>query len=298
VDSPTGPDSSDDYRYRVYEPGDERAILPLLQESLAWKGMTEQDWRWKHASRPGFTNEDVVTVSRDGEMVACFHGAVLPLHLGDGLEVLADFDGDFVVAPEHRRKDIPTVAVHLNSERLLDLGVALRGGFTTEALNRRFYQKRYGYVFVPSASLDFRRLLTVEALRPKATRLGARLLGGRRLPAAVGDRPLIANVSVAGLPDCWAELGSEGLVLHDGWSDGAELSVRVPYRLVAARAHTRSRLLAALVADLGRGRVRTTGVVRNRRRLAALAAALVLDAPRLWRQRASGAALEPSKARR
>jgi hypothetical protein len=266
------------YSYRFFEPGDEGHILELLRGSLNWDEADLGDWQWKHLHRPGFSPEDVVVVlDPGGDIIACFHSAILALHLGDGLVTCASVDGDFVVDPRHRGSNIPTPALQLNDARLLRAGVTLRGGFTTEELNRRFYNKRYGYVFVPPSSSNYRRLLTVAALRPAVEKLGARLVRGRAVSALLGATPLQVNLRIATMPPCHVELRADGFDLREGTHPDVPLTLTVPYRLIAARAVTAPRLLRNVATDLALGRIRASGLWRSRHLWPGLAAAVLRD---------------------
>ena len=271
-----------DYRYRSYAPGDENEILELLRGSLDWTELGTPDWLWKHARRPGFRPEDVVVVlSSNDELIACFHSAVLPLSLGKGLVARVSLDGDFVVAPAHRGSDIPTPALEQSNDRLLREGVVLRGGFTTEELNRRFYRRRYGYVFVPSASTSYKRPLTIDALRPALLKLGARLLEGQAFASALRTAPFVVNCRITSLPPCHVELRDDGFFLHEGFDPHAAMRVSAPYRLIAARALTVPRLVRNTAVDLLFGRLRFTGLWRSRRKLSRFAAGMVKDRYRI-----------------
>ena len=50
----------------------------------------------------------------------------------------------------------------VTEERLLARGVTLRGGFTSRELNDRFYNKQFGYLFVPSVTRQYRRILIMR----------------------------------------------------------------------------------------------------------------------------------------
>jgi hypothetical protein len=266
------------YAYRFLEPGDEAQVLELLRGSLDWDDADVTDWRWKHADRPGFSAEDVVVaLDTAGEIVACFHSAIVSLHLGDGLVTRVSLDGDFVVHQDHRGSNIPTPALQLNDERFLREQVTLRGGFTTEELNRRFYNKRYGYVFVPPSSTNFKRPLTVQALRPAVDKLGVRYLQGRALSARLATSPLRVNCRISGLAVCHVELRTDGFVLYEGPTTTAQLSLTVPYRVIAARAVSLPRYARNTLSDLVLGRIRVAGLWKHRRRVAGLAAAVVRD---------------------
>ena len=138
---------------RDYASGDEKQIVKILSACHPQGWQDEAYWRWKHLSRPGFIQQDVVTAYVDGKMIGCFHGAILPLRLEPGLEVPMSFDGDLAVLPAYRGRGIPTLAHNLlivTDRRLLERGAVLRGGFTSRELNENFYHKQFGYIFVPT----------------------------------------------------------------------------------------------------------------------------------------------------
>jgi hypothetical protein len=100
------------YEYRPYRRGDESRIVAILSRCLSsWRGRDVAAWIWEHPERPGFTPDEVLTVNYGGTMVACFHGAILPLRLADDLVLPVSLDEDFAVFPEHRGGDIAGVRI-------------------------------------------------------------------------------------------------------------------------------------------------------------------------------------------
>jgi len=252
---------------REYASGDEKEIVQILSRSHANGWGDEKFWRWKHVCRSGFVKEDVVVASVNNEMVGCFHGAVLPLTLEAGLEVPMNFEGDFAVLPEYRKLGIPDQAHDLISHRLLERGVMLRGGFTSKELNERFYHKRFGYIFVPTVTTQFRKILGLGLLQQKVEAYGKRLLAHSRVRQALNRQPLMLNLRLENFPPCHIEATEQFIRLREGSSLTSDLDVRLPYGTLGALVQDEVTLARSIILNFLIGRLRIRGLLRKGPRL-------------------------------
>jgi hypothetical protein len=260
---------------RSYQEGDETRITTILQECFAKRWGDETFWRWKHTVRPNFSPDDVTVSVVDGAVVACFHGAILPVQLEEGLDVLMCFDGDFAVLPEYRKMGLPLEAHDLADKRLLEAGVILRGGFTTLEKNERFYHRQFGHIFPPTVTVKFTKILALEALQEKVTLFSERFLKNGILSEVLKGIHLIVDVAIDQLPPAYLEMSEKSLVLVPGVAQTPHLQVRIPSDLlVRARRGPLSFFLAAL-RGMPSGRLRVKGLLRNLPLLCRLIARLV-----------------------
>jgi hypothetical protein len=264
---------SEEIELREFRPSDEAEIVATLNACQRGAWGAAAHWRWKHRDRPGFVPEDVLVARAGGAVVGCFHGAVLPLKLEEGLVVPMSFDGDYAVLPEHRGRDIPAAAHDRSDERLARRGVVFRGGFTSRELNERFYHKRFGYVFVPGVTAQFRKYLGPGPLAPRVAALGERLLARPALRRALA-RPFVVDLAIEGFPPCHLEMAGTGFRLERGAAPRPDLCVWLPYALLTVFAGGERPGAAALARLILGGRLRASGLVRSAPRLAALALAL------------------------
>jgi len=255
--------------FRPYAPGDETGITSVLHGAHAagWQGESDH-WMWKHARRPGFKPEEITVACVDGEMAGCFHTATLPIRLEDGLEVPICVEGDFAVLPEHRGEGLPLPAHDLSSERLLGAGVILRGGFTSLALNERFYHRQFGYIFAPTVSADFKKILGLGPLKEKVAELGERLLTPRARRALAGERLLI-DLAIEQFPPAHLEITRDAIVLNEGSAPGVSspLALRMPYPLLVSLRDGGAAFGRAAVGYGLTGRLRVRGLLANAGRL-------------------------------
>ncbi len=256
-------------RFRIYEPGDEARILDVLEKCLhGWRGRDRAElmalWRWRHSGRRDFQPDDIVVALIDDEVVACFHGGVFALRYDEGLSVPVSLDGDFAVLPEYRRSGIPDDAHDWMDRTLLRRGVALRGGYASVELNRRFYHKRFGYVFIPSVTTYYRRLLDTEPLGALLAAAGRDLLRHDALRAHLAHRGRwIVALNLEALPECHLVATREGLQLERGPAERPDMSVRLSQALLAASARGALPFVLRLGLELAWGRCRVSGLFRN-----------------------------------
>jgi hypothetical protein len=267
---------------RSYEPGDEAAISAILNACHVTGWGNESFWRWKHAQRPNFSADDVILTVIDGRIAGCFHGAILPVQLEEGLEVPMCFEGDFAVLPEYRKAGLPLLAHDLADRRLLDAGVVLRGGFTSHELNEKFYHRRFGYVFVPTVTTGFRKILGLGPLQEKVARLNDRLLRSGTLGRLLRGIQLTIDLTIDQFPPSHLEISEHRVALHSGCAAIPHMKVLVPYSLLVASRRGLRTLVPAVLSGVIRGRVRLRGLLRNANLLARLVARLLWN--RDWKR--------------
>jgi hypothetical protein len=239
---------------------------------------SEALWRWKHSGRPGFEPEDVVTVRIDGEMAACFHVAVMPMQLEDGLVVSMGVGSEYAILPEHRKRGISLKSFDLIARRLLERRVALRGGFTSRELHRRLYQKRFGHIFAPTVTREFRKILGLGPLRRRLEPVADRLRTRPRLGRALARVPWIIGLDIEDLPVCHLEASGDGLRLNAGRSERSDLEVQVPYQVLTRVADGTPVFLKSALSSFLARRLRIGGFWRSIPRLLRFLGAVVLGA--------------------
>jgi GNAT superfamily N-acetyltransferase len=250
-------------RPRPYQGGDETRIAAILNASHEKAWGNESFWRWKHSLRPDFSPDDVTVSVIDGEIVGCFHGAILPVRLEDGLDVPMCVEGDFAVLPEYRKRGLPLEAHDLADKRLLEAGVILRGGFTSQELNERFYHRQFGYIFAPTETVRFVKILGLDPLRERVTQLSERLLNSGILSEVFKGIHLIADVAFDQLPPAHLEMSEKSLVLVPGVAHTPHMQVRIPYGLLIHARRGPFSLFLAVLRGMTSGSVRVRGLLRN-----------------------------------
>lgn len=262
-------------RFRSYQGEDETRIAAVLNACYAKGWGNESFWRWKHSLRPDFSPDDVTVSVVDGEIVGCFHGAILPVRLEDGLDVPMCVEGDFAVLPEYRKMGLPLEAHDLADKRLLEAGVILRGGFTSQALNERFYHRQFGYIFAPTETVRFVKYLGLDPLQERVTQLSERLLKTGILSEVFKGIHLIVDVAFDQLPPAHLEMSEKSLVLVPGVAQAPHMQVRIPYGLLVHARRGLFTLFLALLRGMLSGRVQVKGLLLNLSPLCRLIARLV-----------------------
>jgi GNAT superfamily N-acetyltransferase len=250
-------------RFRSYQGEDETRIAAILNACHARGWGNESLWRWKHSLRPDFSPDDVTVSLVDGEIVGCFHGAILPVRLEDGLEVPMCVEGDFAVLPEYRKMGLPLEAHDLADKRLLEAGVILRGGFTSQALNERFYHRQFGYIFAPTETVRFVKILGLDPLQEKVAQFSERLLKSGILSEVFTGIHLIVDVAFDQLPPAHLEMSEKSLVLVPGVAHAPHMRVRISSGLLARARRGPFSLFLAVLRGMLSGRVQVKGLWLN-----------------------------------
>jgi predicted N-acetyltransferase YhbS len=225
--------------------------------------------------RPGFSPDDVTVSVVDGEIVGCFHGAILPVRLEEGLDVPMCVEGDFAVLPEYRKMGLPLEAHDHADKRLLEAGVILRGGFTMPRLNERFYHRQFGYIFAPTETVRFVKILGLDPLRDKVAELSDRLLKSGILSEVFKGIYLIVDVALDQLPPAYLEMSEKSLALVPGVAQTPHMQVRISSGLLASAYRGPFSLFLALLRGMASGSVRVKGLLRNLPSLCRLVVRLV-----------------------
>ncbi len=262
-----------DITFESYRPGDEAALVALLNaiQGDRWGDLTW--WNWKHRDCPGFRADDIIVGRVAGEVVACLHATVLEVRIAPGLTLPVSFDSDLAVLPARRGQDLGARARDLSSERLRARHVVFRVGFTSRALNENYFHPRFGHVLVPGVTTQYRKHLGPGSLAPRVAELGARLVARPAVRGAL-RRPLVVDLAIGGFLPCHVVLAAHGFELVRGAAERPDLRARLPYALLASLADGGLPHPRVLLRALGRGELRVGGLLRTAPRLLALALAL------------------------
>ena len=264
-----------------YGSGDEERLLPVLAQChpQSWGQCDLEHWRWKHRNRPGFNPEDILKAQSHERLLGCFHGAVFPLRIAPGVTVSTSYDGDYAVLPEARGNDLTGRAYAATDPELVRRGVALRGGFTSQELNERHYGKKYGYVFVPTATGNFKKFIGLGPLRIKLEALGERALARPRLRKALARRPLAVGLAIGGLPEAVLHCTEEGFTLTEAPAHEPSVSVDLPYPVLAKLPDGTTSFVREFVHALVKREASVRGLGTALLRSVQIAAAAILPAP-------------------
>jgi hypothetical protein len=260
---------------RSYQEGDETRITAVLKACFAKGWEDETFWRWRHSLRPNFSPDDVTVSIVDGEVVGCFHGAILPIQLEDGLDVPMCFEGDFAVLPQYRKMGLPVTAHDFVDKKLLDAGAILRGGFTNRETNDRFYHRQFGYIFVPTTTVAFTRILGLAPLQEKVTQLSERLLKNGILSEVFRGIHLTVDIAIDQFPRAYLEMTEKALALVPGVAKAPDMQVRIPYSLVVRAQNGPLSFFRGVLSGIPARRVGVKGLLSNMTQLCRLGVRLV-----------------------
>ena len=245
-----------------YVTDDEVQVVEVLASCNLLDCRDQAYWRWKHLHRPGFMSWNIIKAHLGRKAIGCFHSAVLPVRIDEGLEINFCFCGDFAVLPQFRGLKLTNEAFSLIDNRLLQEGIFLRGGFSTPGKYEQVY-KRFGEVKVPVVNTEYTKTLSLRPLQEKVKEMGAKILARGRLRRAFENEPLIVNVQIGDIPRCHLELTGRGFYLCEGYSEHAHLTLLAAYSLLVALKGGSSSLLESTVLSLFKGRLRIRGLLRN-----------------------------------
>jgi hypothetical protein len=246
---------------RDYAADLEPHILNILHASFGAKWGDAEFWRWKHATRPGFSPSDVVVCAAADKPIACFHLAVRTMRLAPGLDICYSIEGDFAIQPDARGTGIPQKAYRYVSPRLVSRAVLVRAGFSSRDLYEHVYKPKFGHRMPPTVTTQYRKILSDRALHAKLQEFGnavrVRPWGQRILRA-----PLTVRMEVEGFQPCDLVLSEAAVSCAPAGTEAPDLKLRMPYVLLTAARMSRFRATVAVLKAILSGRVRTAGLTR------------------------------------
>jgi hypothetical protein len=266
---------------RSYQEGDETRITAILKASFAKGWEDESFWRWRYSLRPNFSPDDVTVSIVDGEVVGCFHGAILPVLWEEGLDVPMCVEGDFAVLRQYRKMGLPIAAHDYADKKLLDAGAILRGGFTNRETNERFYHRQFGYIFVPTVTATFTKILGLAPLQEKVTQLSERLLRNGILSEVFKGIHLTVDIAIDQLPPAHLEMTEKALALVPGVAQTPHMQVCIPYSLLVRAQNGPLFLFLGVLKGIPARRVRVKGLLSNMTQLCRLVVRLVRSRKKL-----------------
>jgi hypothetical protein len=246
---------------RDYAADLEPHILNILHASFGAKWGDAEYWRWKHATRPGFSPSDVVVCAAADKPIACFHLAVRTMRLAPGLDVCCSIEGDFAIEPEARGTGIPQKAYRYVSPRLVSRAVLVRAGFSSRDLYEHVYKPKFGHRMPPTVTAQYRKILSDRALHAKLQEFGnafrVRPWGQRLLRL-----PLTVRMEVEGFQPCDLVLTETAASCAPAGMDRPDLKVKMPYILLTAARMSPFQAVGAVLKATFSGRVRSAGLTR------------------------------------
>lgn len=220
-------------------------IVSILRASFGDNWGDADFWRWKHATRPGFTPADVAVFTEAGKPVACFHVSVRSLRLLPGVEVSCSIEGDFAIRPELRGVGLPQKAYLHAAPRLAARDVVLRAGFSSPELYNRVYKRKFGHRMIPTVSTQYRKILSDRALRSKLQDFGEQIRSRPSWQRLLKHHPVTIRIEVAGFQPCCLALAHDSSSCSGDLPQRCDLRLKMPYEVLVA---TRMRPLPAAFA--------------------------------------------------
>lgn len=155
------------YNVRLYEPGDEEAIIELLKTSFPeWKEIESpiDYWKWKYIENPH--GSDIVVADLEGIIVGVVHRLNLNIKIDE--KTLSNYGDDVTVHPDHRKKGIYKNMINYTEELSKEQKIVLNFGISISDYTVSIAE-REGYVFFPftiSHMLQIRDVRTHFKKRP------------------------------------------------------------------------------------------------------------------------------------
>jgi hypothetical protein len=251
------PDQAAEVDCRPWRPTDTEQIAAVLAACGLKDCADPERWRWKHERHPGFDPRNVLVFTAGDRIVGCTHATPLPMRLQGRARVLVSFDGDYGVLPEMRGGGLIRRAYQVSNVYLRARGVALRGGFTSVELYRKFYRAKFGSTRIAQGTRPYIRFLRPDVVQARVDRARARW--GAAPPRArrrlVG---LSVEVALRGMPPFTIHVDPDGPRLRCSPEAGATVHVEGPAALLHLFAGGGPRVRHLLRA-IARGRVRVRG---------------------------------------
>ena len=254
--------SVEDLQTCSYSTDVEQHIVRLLRASFENQWGTESLWRWKHLTRPGFTPRDVLVYTDAGIPVACFHVAVRSVHLAPGLDLTCSIEGDYAIRPDFRGIGLPRRAFLQSARHLLEQAVVLRAGFSDWKTYHRVYKPKFGHRVVPTATAEYRKILSDRALQAKLRDVGNKLRSRSWLHPLLKRGPVTFRIEVCGFQPCDLVLSPDSSHCTTELSRRPDLRLRIPYKVLASVRNGATAAIWSIAGSLISGQIRIGGLLR------------------------------------
>ena len=137
-------------------------------------------------------------------------------------------------------------------------------------LNERFYGK-FGYGFIPTSTLHFRKIIGLTPLKQKIQALGVKLLHREKFREALAKKPLTINLNIESLPAFHVVMTDQAFTVSEDSHEQSNLTVTAPYAVILSLTMGHWQVLRSLLVNALVLRLRVGGLMRTSGRLLSLA---------------------------
>ncbi len=175
------------YEVRLYRPGDEEEIIPLLKLVFpGWRGI--DFWKWMYEEN--YLKTNLITVATaEGRVVGASLSIPLRIKIGEGT-YLSTYGSDVAVHPDYRRMGIHNRMVELKKELMVRNGVRINYAHTFNPIViEHFVRGREENIELPHPISFYRRITDIDMHLDKEG-------SGRRWLKKIGYKTLRAGSGI------------------------------------------------------------------------------------------------------
>jgi hypothetical protein len=183
------------------------------------------------------------------------------LVLEPDLTISANFEGDYAVIANFRRRGMVEQVHEITGRELYERGAVLRCGFTTGELHARVYSKKFCHVFVPTVTTTYRKILGSAQLSAKILSYADTMRKSAVAQRILRNKALTVVLRIPRYDACAILLTHSSATLLPSFNAQADVELTLSYAILAA-VRSRKQLLLALTKCLVHRNLHARGIVK------------------------------------
>jgi predicted N-acetyltransferase YhbS len=223
------------YSYRTLEKKDVPAVMKLVKNAFP-DCLSGDYWGWKYQSNPNFDPSLVVVAEKDGKVVGCNHWLVRDFKLSADLKVNAVLGADVVVTPEHRGQGVGKALLKFfrTSTAFKKKDVIFIYMFADPEIHRNLYRPAVGYVFAPSSTLTFTKVLNPQRIKDKFQLINQAIQSRSDLLERINGLDIQILFRLRGAPTFSVDVSSNHVEFDEGELQSADVIVEGEFPVFSA----------------------------------------------------------------
>lgn len=197
-----------EYTVRAFRVSDEESLINLIVKTF---GFSEEFWRWKHLSYPGFTPSSIVVAEENGHIIGTSSWIPRDLKISKELVIKSALGGDTAVASSFRGRGVGTHIMRFFYAELRKNEVIVTTGSATRDVARKFYAP-FGSILMRDSTTNYIKYLNCNHWKRKINRASEE---SEAVPRKLRDKKFSVRFDLQGAPTFILAVHERGISLEE-----------------------------------------------------------------------------------